>query len=148
MIINVHSGKSTTYHLERLEIFVREAFLWKEHLTAIFFFFFFNLEKAHNSTWNYGILKDLYDLGFRGRLIEFINFLWNRNFQVQIGNTLSDIQEQEVPLGSILSVILFCLKMNSIVMHSTFLLLSCYIFIFRCNLLLGLDFLKKKKKKI
>ena len=44
-------------------------------------------------------------------------FLSNRNFCVRLGSCLSDLHEQEmgVPQGSILSITLFGLKINSIV---------------------------------
>ena len=51
-------------------------------------------------------MKDLHDIGLRGRLPNFIsNFLSDRSFNVRIGSTLSDTfeQEQGVPQGSILS---------------------------------------------
>ena len=106
-------NRSTTDHLVRLETFIRDAFVKKEHV-AVFFY----LEKAYDTTWKYGILKDLHDLGFRGRLPEFIlNFLGDRAFRVRVGSTLSDLHEQEmgVPQGSILSVTLFSIKINAIV---------------------------------
>ena len=108
------SKRSTVDHLVRLETFVREAFIKKEHLTAVFF----DLEKAYDTTWKYGIMRDLSDFGLRGRLPHFIdNFLSNRNFKVRVGTTLSDLQGQEegVPQGSILSVTLFSIKINNIV---------------------------------
>ena len=104
---------STTDHLIRLETFIREAFVRKEHVIAVFF----DLEKAFDTTWKYGILKDLYSLGLRGNLPKFIsNFLSNRTFQVNIGNYLSDtfIQEEGVPQGSVLSPTLFNIKINNI----------------------------------
>ena len=61
-------GRSTTDQLVRLESFVREAFIQKQHVTAIFF----DLEKAYNTTWKFGILKDLYEAGLQGRLPLFI----------------------------------------------------------------------------
>ena len=79
---------------------------------------FFDLEKAYDTTWKYGILKDLHDAGLRGRLPLFISgFLSDRKFQVRVSGTYSKVCEQEmgVPQGSILSVTLFCLKINSIV---------------------------------
>ena len=63
-------------------------------------------------------MKDLHILGLKGQLPLFIEtFLSNRSFNVRIGNTFSDIfdQEQGVPKGSILSSILFGIKINDIV---------------------------------
>ena len=51
---------STNDHLVRLESFIRDAFIKKEHCFAIFF----DLEKAYDTTWKYGIMKDLHDIGF------------------------------------------------------------------------------------
>ncbi|KAG8173025.1 hypothetical protein JTE90_028042 [Oedothorax gibbosus] len=76
------------------------------------------MEKAYDRTWRYGILKDLYHLGFRGNLPVFIrNFLKTRVFQVRVGSTLSrDFYQREgVPQGSVLSVVWFILKINDIV---------------------------------
>jgi len=107
-------GRSTTDQLVRLETFVTEAFIQKQHSAVIFF----DLEKAYDTTWKYGILKDLHDAGLRGRLLLFISgFLSDRKFQVRVVGSYSKVCEQEmgVPQGSILSVSLFCLKINSIV---------------------------------
>jgi len=107
-------GRSTTDQLVRLESFIREAFVHRQHVTAIFF----DLEKAYDTTWKFGILKDLHDAGLRGRLPLFIaGFLADRKFQVRVGGSYSKPcnQEMGVPQGSILSVTLFCLKINSIV---------------------------------
>ena len=105
---------STNDHLVRLESFIRDAFIKKEHCVAIFF----DLEKAYDTTWKYGIMKDLHDIGLRGRLPNFIsNFLSDTSFNVRIGSTLSDTfeQEQGVPQGSFLSPTLFNIKINNIV---------------------------------
>ena len=108
------SGRSTDDHLIRLETFIRDAFVNREHVVSVFF----DLEKAYDTTWRYGILKDLHDLGLRGRLPVFIrSFLEDRTMQVRVGSTLSDFydQEQGVPQGSILSTTLFNIKINNIV---------------------------------
>ena len=105
--------KSTVDHLVRLESFIRDAFLNKQEVVSIFC----DLEKAYDTTWKHGILKDLFEAGLRGRMPVFISkFLENRNFRVRLGSTLSDHfgQEMGVPQGSILSVTLFSLKINSL----------------------------------
>ena len=106
--------RSTNDHLVRLETFIREAFIKKEHLVSVFF----HLEKAYDTTWKYGIMKDVHFIGLKGRLPLFLqNFLTDREFKVKVGSTLSELhnQEQGVPQGSILSVTLFSLKINNIV---------------------------------
>jgi len=118
LITPVQSGfrkqRSTSDQLVRLETFVRKTFVNKQHTVAIYF----NLEKAYDTTWKYGIMKDLFDAGLRGRLPIFTgNFLKDRQFQVRLGTHLSTLfnQKMGVPQGSILSVTLFALKVNSIV---------------------------------
>ena len=118
LITNLQSGfrkeRSTVDQLIRLETWVREGLINREHVVAIFF----DLEKAYDTTWKYGILSDLFKAGLRGHLPTFISsFLENRQFKVRIGSTLSDLYDQEmgVPQGSILSVTLFALKINGIV---------------------------------
>ena len=51
-----HKNHSTNDHLVRLESFIRDAFVKKEHCVAIFF----DLEKAYDTTWKYGIMKEFY----------------------------------------------------------------------------------------
>ena len=53
--------RSTNDHLVRLETFIREAFIKKEHLVTIFF----DLEKA------YDIMKNIHDIGLKGRLADY-----------------------------------------------------------------------------
>ncbi|GFO23726.1 Pol-like protein [Plakobranchus ocellatus] len=104
---------STLDHLVRLETITKKAFARKKQVLAVFF----DLEKAYDTTWSYGILKDLFDLDFRGRLPIFIsNFLKDRHFKVKAENMFSSSYHQEngVPQGSILSPMLFNLKINII----------------------------------
>ena len=106
--------RSTTDNLVRLESFIREAFIQRQHAVAVFF----DLEKAFDCTWKYDIMKDLHQAGLRGRLPCFIEgFVKNRQFSVRLGACLSGMFDQEmgVPQGSVLSVTLFALKINSIV---------------------------------
>ena len=106
-------GRSTIDHLARLESHVRNTLIKREHSVAIFF----DLEKAYDTTWKYGILKDLHGMGLRGNLPVFISsFISNRFFSVKVGSSTSHQCEQEmgVPQGSILSVTLFNIKINSL----------------------------------
>ena len=85
-------GRSTLDHLVKFESFLRNAFIRKQHAVAVFF----DLEKAYDMTWRYGIMRDLYDLGIRGRLPIFIaSFLSNRHFRVRIGTVLSNPHDQD-----------------------------------------------------
>ena len=79
---------------------------------------FFDLEKAYDTTWKYGILHDLHEFGVKGRLANFVeSFLANRSIQVRVGSTLPDTfgLSQGVSQGSILSTTLFNIKINSII---------------------------------
>ena len=109
------SNRSTVDHLGRLETFIRDAFIHKQHLVAVFF----DLQKAYDTTWKYGILQDLHSMGLRGNLPTFIgNFLSDRIFQIHLGTILSDKifhQEEGVPQGAILSTTLFNIKINDVV---------------------------------
>ena len=117
LLTNVQCGfrsrRSTVDHLVRFETFSREAFIHNQHVVSVFF----DLEKAYDSTWKYGIMKDLHGFSLRGHLPIFIAiFLKDRSFKVRVGSTFSDsyLQEMGVPQGSILSVSLFSVKINSI----------------------------------
>jgi hypothetical protein len=62
----------------------------------------FDLGKAYNTTWWYGILRTLHRLNLSGRLSLFLsNFLEARYFRVRLGNVLSARYPQEtgVPQG-------------------------------------------------
>ena len=96
LITKLQSGfraeRSTNDNLVRLETFIRDAFIKREHVVAVFF----DLEKAYDTTWRYGILKDLHNFGMKGRLPNFIkSFLEDRTIQVRVGSTLSDLYDQE-----------------------------------------------------
>ena len=102
--------RSTNDNLVRLETFIRDAFIKREHVVAVFF----DLKKAYDTMWRYGILKDLHNFSLKGRLPNFIkSFLEDRTIQVRVGSTLYD-KEQGVPQGAILSTTLFNVKLNII----------------------------------
>ena len=48
--------RSTTNHLLRLESFAREVIAQRQHAVGVFFDF----EKAYESTWKFGIMRDLH----------------------------------------------------------------------------------------
>ena len=118
--------RSCTDALLRLESKICEAFATKKHLVTVFF----DLEKAYDRTWRFGILKALYNCELRGELPLFIRaFMLNRKFRVKVGTALSEIKDQEegVPQGCVLSVTLFALAINGIasvipseIMHTLF----------------------------
>jgi len=63
-------------------------------------------------------MQDIFNAGLRGRLPLFIQgFLRNQELCVRLGYHKSDLFDQQmgVPQGSIMSVTLFALKINSIV---------------------------------
>ena len=106
-------GRTATDQLIRLESFIRDSFLKGNHVVSVFF----DLEKAYDTVWKYGVTRDLHKIGLRGQMPMFIqNFLTNKVFRVRLGSVYSDVhgQEMDVPQGSILSVTLFILKINSI----------------------------------
>ena len=104
---------STSDALIRLEASICEAFASNHHHLTVFF----DLKKAYDTTWRYGILKKLHSCGIQGELPMFIKaFLRLRKFQVQVGNVFSQrkIQVEGVPQGSVLSVTLFALAINDV----------------------------------
>jgi ribonuclease HI len=97
--------KSTIDHLVRLET--------TKHVVSVFF----DIEKAYDTAWRYGIMRDLHTYGLRGRLPLYVQqFLMNRMFKVKVDKTLSETKQQcaGVPQGCVLSVTLFAIKINSL----------------------------------
>ena len=81
LLSNVQCGfrqsRNTLDHLVHFETFIWSALAKKEHDVSIFF----DLQKVYDTTWKYGILKDLFDMGLKSKLPTFIsNFLSNREF--------------------------------------------------------------------
>ena len=106
-------GKSTLDNLAALETEIHNAFVKKQLLLTMFF----DLEKAYDTCWRYLVLKELHGFGMRGNLPLFIvDFLQDRKFQVKIGDKYSDTYNQEmgVPQGSVLSVTLFLIAINTV----------------------------------
>ena len=81
---------------------------------------FFDLEKAYETTWQYGIMRDLHRAGLGGRLPIFVSeYLKDRKFKVRVGVTLSDEfgTDEGVPTGGVLAVTCFGLKINDLPRH-------------------------------
>ena len=70
--VRFRKNNCTNDHLICLESFIRDAFVKKEHVAAVLF----DLEKAYDTTWKYGVMKDLHKLGLKGRLPLFIHFFY------------------------------------------------------------------------
>lgn len=76
-----------------------------------------DIVKAYNRVWRPGVLEKLQSLGFHGRMMALLKeFLTGRSFCVAIGGTLSEsyTEQSGLPQGSVLSVTLFILYMDSI----------------------------------
>ena len=79
---------------------------------------FFDIEKAHDTTWRHKFLQSIHQFGLRGPLKFIIeNLLKESNFNVQISNKRSEKlnEEQWMPLGSVLSVTLFLIAITDVV---------------------------------
>ena len=116
LLSNLQTGfrakRSTIDKIVHIETLIREAFIKKEHLVAVAF----DQEKAYDTTWLYGILKDIKDLDLQSIHTIFIkHILEDRTFQTPINNTLSDPKQQDkgVLQGRILLMILL-MKRNKI----------------------------------
>ena len=106
-------NRSTLDPLLQLSNQIQQGFASKCQTIGVFF----DLEKAYDTTWRYGIVKQLYKMGICGNMIRFIqSFLSNRYLKVKVGNSISSpfLQEEGVPQGSVLSVTLFAVAINSI----------------------------------
>jgi len=106
--------RSTTDALVRLHSDVLTAFENKEQAVCVLF----DMQKAYDTAWRYGILKTLHDWNLRGEIAHYIsNFLSYRTFRTKIGQTLSRQfnQNEGVPQGSVLSCTLFMVAINGVV---------------------------------
>ena len=92
---------------------IQNAFAVRNQTIAVFF----DLEKAYDTTWRAGILKQIVDWNIGGNLFNFAkDFLSDRYLKVRIGSTLSSeyLQEEGIPQGSVLSPTFFCIAINGL----------------------------------
>ena len=122
LIVNYQFGfqksRSTLDPLTHLEYAIRDTIIWDKYLIVVFL----DIEKAFDMVWTYGLLQELYDLGLRGNLPNFIkNFLSNRTIQVKIEAYISSKfnLENGLPQGSIISVALFLIAINKMFKNCT-----------------------------
>ena len=105
--------RSTTDHMVSLERYLRDAFAQRQQAVGLFF----DLEKAYETNWQYGIIRDLHRIGLRGRLPVLVSgYFRDLRIRVRIGTTLSDefYPEEGVPTGGVLGVTCFGLKIKEL----------------------------------
>ena len=75
-----------------------------------------DLEKACDTLWKEGLLKNLKQLGIKGKMFNCIkNFGKDRTFQVKVGSSLSATKTQVngTPQGAVISPTLFNIAINN-----------------------------------
>ena len=92
VLCGFHRSRATLNALLRLEVTICQACACKHRVVSVFF----DLEKAYDTTWRYGILRALHTIGLRSHLLLFLwSFLQDRTLRVRVGTTLSSSFEQE-----------------------------------------------------
>ena len=94
-------------HLVRLDTEIRTAYAKDDHFVSVFY----------DRTWKYGIVRDLHSVWLRGRLPLFIkHFLEERTIAVRIRDYTTEEKKLEngLPQRSVLSVMLFAMKINDV----------------------------------
>ena len=90
IITNVQCGfrkyRATVDNIIRLETNIRKGIADKKITLGVFS----DLEKAYDTTWRYGFVRDLFTYGLRGRMPLMIGLsLKERRYQVSTSNVLS-----------------------------------------------------------
>ena len=106
-------NRSTLDPLLRLSNQIQQGFAKQCQTIGVFF----DIEKAYDTAWRFGIIKEMHNMGIKGNMIRFIkSFLSDRYIKVKVGNKVSCPfpQEEGVPQGSVLSVTCFAIAINNI----------------------------------
>ena len=114
MQLGFRKNMSTLDPLLKLSNQIQQGFVNQCQTVGVFFV----LEKAHDTTWHHGVIKQLQNMEVKGNMIRFISsFLSDRSIKVRVGNTLSSPFKLEngVPQGSVLSVTCFAVVINSVI---------------------------------
>ena len=118
MITELQNGfranRSTTDSIVKLENDIHHAMAEGLHTIVVLF----DLTKAYDMAWRFGVLKSLHEGGMRGNLPKFIqSFLHDRKIIVRVGDSVSNPKEiqEGILQGSVLSCTCFLLSINSIV---------------------------------
>ena len=109
-------NRCTTDPLCMLTREVQNAFARQHQAIAVLF----DLEKAYDTTWRAGILQQLAAWKIGGNMFRCLqDFLSNRLLKVRVGSEFSSeyAQEEGLPQGSVLSVTLFSIAINSLMEH-------------------------------
>ena len=107
------TNRSTTDNLVKLDFAIRQSLSRRHHFIAVFF----DINKAYDTAWRYGILQTLHSFGLRGNLPAFLRgFLSNRRVRVRLADCHSPEcgVEEGIPQGSVLSCTCFMIAMNTI----------------------------------
>ena len=84
--------RSAPDSLIRLASDISETFAAREELVCIFF----DMKKAYDTMWRYGIIKAVHDIGIRGNMANFImNLLKDRQFRTCVADVYSSLHEQQ-----------------------------------------------------
>ena len=107
------SNKSTIDNLAILDSDIKCALAKNQRTIAIFF----DISKAYDCTWRHLILQTLKKNRINGKMLKYCqNYLINRKFKIINGchESTERTQQNGVPQGGVLSVVLFLLAMESL----------------------------------
>lgn len=106
-------NRSTGDNLAGLDHFLHDSIANRRHAIVIFF----DIAKAYDTAWTFGVMMNLHRYGLRGNLPIFIkNFMSDRKICVRVGTAISESKSvlEGIPQGSVLSCTCFMVAMNTI----------------------------------